>query len=77
MSSNSCASRRRDVRCFYDLDSPLTTAWTTENHGRRFNGCGLYKACKGGDFVSNELKKKDNMKLKQDEDLKKKLKFCK
>jgi len=36
-------------------------------------------ACKRGDFVINEeideLKKNDNMKLKQDEDLKKKLKF--
>jgi len=43
VSSNCCASRRRDVRCWCDLDSPLTIAWTTKNHGRRFNGYGLYK----------------------------------
>ena len=43
VSSNRCASRRRDVCCWCDLDSPLTTAWTTKNPRRRFNGCGLHK----------------------------------
>ncbi|XP_058751698.1 uncharacterized protein LOC131624801 [Vicia villosa] len=98
MSTSSCASRRREVRCFCDLDSPLTTSWTTRNPGRRFNGCGLFKlqGRKGCDFFSwydvemsvrakevilslmkkiDEHKQKDNAKLKQDEDLRKKLKF--
>ncbi|XP_058782983.1 uncharacterized protein LOC131657625 [Vicia villosa] len=97
--SNSCASRRRQLHCFCDLDSPLTTLWTTRNHGRRFNDYGLYKlqGRNGCNFFNwydeemsvrikevilslmkriDELKKKDNMKLKKDEDLKKKLKFC-
>ncbi|XP_058754736.1 uncharacterized protein LOC131627902 [Vicia villosa] len=98
MSTSSCASRRREVRCFCDLDSPLTTSWTNGNPGRRFNWCGLFKlqGRKGCNFFSwyddemsvrakkvilslmkriDELKQKDNIKLKQDEDLRKKLKF--
>ncbi|XP_058752912.1 uncharacterized protein LOC131639290 [Vicia villosa] len=99
VSSNSCVSRRRQVRCFCDLDSPLTTSWTKENPGRRFNGCGLYKlqGRKGCNFFNwydeemsgrakevilslmkriDEDKKKDNLKMKQDDNLKKKLRFC-
>ncbi|XP_058774765.1 uncharacterized protein LOC131649035 [Vicia villosa] len=98
MSTSNCASRRREVCCFCDLDSPLTTSSTTGNLGRRFNGCGLFKlhGRKGCNFFSwydveisvrakevilslmkriDELKQKDNTKLKQDEDLRKKLKF--
>ncbi|XP_058726923.1 uncharacterized protein LOC131598326 [Vicia villosa] len=95
--SNNCVSRRRHIRCFCDLDSPLTTSWTKENPGWRFNGCGLYKGRKGCNFLNwyheempirakevilslrkriCEDKKKDNLKMKQDEDLKKKLKLC-
>ncbi|CAI8595112.1 unnamed protein product [Vicia faba] len=98
MSTSSSASRRRQVRCFCDLDSPITISRTTRNPGRRFNGCELYKGRNGCNFFNwydeemfvrvkevilsvikriDELKKKDNIKLKQDEDLKKKLKFWK
>lgn len=43
VSSNSCASLRRDVRYFYDLESPLTTAWIIGNPEHKINGYGLYK----------------------------------
>jgi hypothetical protein len=28
--------------CYCGVDSPLVTAWTDENPGRRFHGCGKY-----------------------------------
>ncbi|GAU39980.1 hypothetical protein TSUD_211010 [Trifolium subterraneum] len=43
ISTNSVSSRRRTLTYFCDLESPLQTAWTNENPGRRFHGCGLYK----------------------------------
>ncbi|XP_058734393.1 uncharacterized protein LOC131606133 [Vicia villosa] len=43
ISSLSSHSRRRRIQCYCGFDSPLSTSWTTQNPGRRFYGCGLYK----------------------------------
>jgi len=38
-SSNMAKSR---LVCYCGVESPLVTAWTDENPGRRFHGCGKY-----------------------------------
>ncbi|CAK8578578.1 unnamed protein product [Lathyrus sativus] len=43
ISRSSSYSRRRRIQFYCGLDSPLATAWTSENPGRRFYGCGLFK----------------------------------
>lgn len=43
ISSSSTHSRRRKMHCYYVLESPLVTAWTSQNLGWRFYGRGLYK----------------------------------
>jgi len=48
-SSSSSASswKRPQFKCRCGVDSPLCTAWTVENPGRRFFGCGLYTKSRG------------------------------
>ena len=40
--SGSSLKHQRKVVCHCGVDSPLVTAWTEENPGRRFHGCGKY-----------------------------------
>ena len=42
-STNNSGLRKRGIRCWCDLESPLMTSWTHENPGRRFHGCGNFK----------------------------------
>jgi hypothetical protein len=40
--SGSSRLRKSNLVCYCGVDSPLVTAWTDENPGRRFHGCGKY-----------------------------------
>jgi hypothetical protein len=40
--SGSSRLRKSNLICYCGVDSPLVTAWTDENPGRRFHGCGKY-----------------------------------
>jgi len=41
VSGSSCLGNTNLV-CYCGVESPLVTAWTDENPGRRFHGCGKY-----------------------------------
>ena len=41
VSGSSCLGKTKLV-CYCGVESPLVTAWTNENPGRRFHGCGRY-----------------------------------
>ncbi|KAL5137109.1 hypothetical protein HKD37_10G027527 [Glycine soja] len=43
-SSSYTSEVRSRVFCLCNIETPLVTSWTKENPGRRFYGCGLYKA---------------------------------
>jgi hypothetical protein len=40
--SGATQKQRGNLVCYCGVDSPLVTAWTDENPGRRFYGCGRY-----------------------------------
>lgn len=40
--SGSTLKHKNNMVCHCGVDSPLVTAWTDENPGRRFHGCGKY-----------------------------------
>jgi len=47
--SGATQKQRGNLVCYCGVDSPLVTAWTDENLGRKFYGCGSYfqrKRCK-------------------------------
>jgi hypothetical protein len=46
VSSSSSHSRRRKMVCYCGFESPVAIVWTSQNPGRRFHGCGLYKVIK-------------------------------
>ena len=43
-SSSYTSEAQSRVFCLCNIETPLVTSWTKENPGRRFYGCGLYKA---------------------------------
>ncbi|XP_058740871.1 uncharacterized protein At4g04775-like [Vicia villosa] len=80
ISSSSSHSRRRRLHCYCGLDSPLVTSWTSQNPGRRFYGCGLYKlqgrkGCSFFDWYDEQITDRSqeviNSLLKKVTDLKK------
>ncbi|XP_058784113.1 uncharacterized protein LOC131658880 [Vicia villosa] len=65
ISSNLSHSRRRRLQCYCGLDAPLVTSWTSQNPGRRFYGCGLYKlqgrkGCAYFEWYDEQLEERSN-----------------
>ncbi|KAK2355375.1 pentatricopeptide repeat-containing protein [Trifolium repens] len=59
-SSHRSVSQSCRIECVCGLVSPLMTAWTNENPGRRFHGCGMYKLqgkkeCNYFEWVDDEM----------------------
>ncbi|AES59725.1 GRF zinc finger protein [Medicago truncatula] len=56
VSGSSCLDKTKLV-CYCGVESPLVTAWTDQNPGRRFHGCGNYLQRRKCSFFVGSIQK--------------------